>query len=155
MFVNLSGTGVQASDIGRATLLCGQRRAGGLASLFHLTLLQSQSTASLTPVPVRALKGRTLLSLTLPPFSPSTILRTKPSLIRTTSTQSSRSCLLARTRRGTPSVSPFCKMLSSTSLHSSSLPCSSTASWPLLRCSMSPSPTSVLSMTKTMAWQLL
>ncbi|KAH0357148.1 hypothetical protein KCU81_g362, partial [Aureobasidium melanogenum] len=65
----------------------------------------SQSTASLTPVPVRALRGRTLLSLTLPPFSPSIILRTKPSLMRTTSTQSSRSCLLARTRRGTPSSS--------------------------------------------------
>src|SRR5215469_5170232 len=61
---------------------------GGRLSLFHLTLLHNHSTASSTPVPVKALQGNTRLSLTLPPFSPSKTFLTKPSLILTTSTQS-------------------------------------------------------------------
>src|SRR6187402_1437289 len=95
---------------------------GGLPSLFHLTLLLTHSTASLTPVPVNALTGSTLEPLIPAPFSPSKTFFTSPSLILTTSTQSSRSCLLANTNNGTPSVSECCSTSSSTNLHSSNRP---------------------------------
>ena len=154
------------------------RQTGGRASLFHFILLRNHSTASCTPVPVKALQGNTLLSLTLPPFSPSNTLRTNPSFILTTSTQSSLSCLLAKTSSGTPSASSLCSTSSSTSRHSSSLPssisvvasllllASSAALSPELSllllllarpasCAISASPTSVLSITNTIAWQEL
>src|SRR6266536_4639967 len=114
---------------------------GGLPSLFHFTLLLTHSTASLTPVPVSALIGNTLESLILAPFSPSKTFLTNPSLILTTSTQSSLSCLFAKTNNGTPSVSLCVKTSSNTNLHSSNLP--------LLSCSKFPSPISVLSIMKT------
>lgn len=119
---------------------------GGRLSLFHLTLDLIQSIASLTPVPVRADTGSTRESRMPPDFSPSKTRLTNPSLIRTTSTQSSRSCLLARINSGTPSASEFCSTSSSTARHSSRRP--------LFSCSRSPSPISVLSMINTIAWQL-
>ena len=77
---------------------------GPLPSRFHLTRVLTHSTASLTPSPLNALTGSTLESLTPPPFSPSNTRRTSPSFMRTVSTQSSRSCLLARIRMGMPDV---------------------------------------------------
>jgi len=125
---------------------------GGLASLLNAILLHSHSTASCTPVPVSALHGSTLLSLTFPPFSPSNTLLTKPSLILTTSTQSSRSCLFASINIGTPLASSFANTLSKTNLHSSSRPISSmlAALFALMSASVA-LPTSLLSITKTMA----
>lgn len=132
------------------------RITGGLASLLKAILLHNHSTASCTPVPVSALQGNTRLSLILPPFSPSNTLRTNPSLILTTSTQSSLSCLFARISIGTPLASSFANTLSKTSLHSSSLPISSLlAALLALRSASVAFPTSLLSITKTMAWQLL
>ncbi|CBF89092.1 uncharacterized protein ANIA_10107 [Aspergillus nidulans FGSC A4] len=58
--------------------------------------------------------GKTRLSRTTPPVSPSNTFRTNPSLIRTTSTESSRSCLLASTRIGTPATSALRSTDSST-----------------------------------------
>lgn len=129
---------------------------GGLASLLKAIRLHNHSTASCTPVPVRALHGNTLLSLTFPPFSPSKTRLTKPSFILTTSTQSSRSCLFASISIGTPLASSFCNTLSSTSLHSSRRPTSSfmAASW-AERSARVALPTSLLSITNTMAWQLV
>lgn len=128
------------------------RISGGLASLLNAILLHNHSTASWTPVPVSALQGSTLLSLTLPPFSPSKTLLTNPSLILTTSTQSSRSCLFASINIGTPLASSFCSTLSRTSLHSSSRPMSSfMAASCAERSARVALPTSLLSMTKTMA----
>lgn len=123
---------------------------GGLASLLNAILLHNHSTASCTPVPVSALQGNTLLSLTLPPFSPSNTLLTNPSLILTTSTQSSRSCLFASIKMGTPLASSFARTLSSTSLHSSKRPISSFVAV-LDRSASVALPTSLLSMTNTMA----
>src|ERR1700761_5996065 len=100
---------------------------GGLCSLFHLTRLPNHSTASSSPVPVRALQGSTLLSRTLAPFSPSNTLLTNPSFILTTSTQSSLSCLLAKTNNGTPSASACWRTSSNTSLHSFNRPSSSSS----------------------------
>ena len=132
------------------------RMTGGLASLLKAILLHSHSTASCTPVPVKALHGSTLLSLTFPPLSPSNTLLTKPSLILTTSTQSSRSCLLANINIGTPLASSFASTLSKTSLHSSNRPMSSLLAALLALISASVAlPTSLLSITKTIAWQLL
>lgn len=125
---------------------------GGLLSLFHLTLDLTQSTASCTPVPVSADTGSTRESRIPPAFSPSNTRLTSPSLMRTTSTQSSRSCLLARISSGTPSASEFCSTSSSTKRHSSRRPEVSFVG--LLSKSRMPSPMSVLSMMKTMAWQL-
>jgi hypothetical protein len=130
------------------------RMTGGRDSLLNAIRVHNHSTASCTPAPVSALHGKTLLSLTFPPFSPSNTRLTNPSLMRTTSTQSSRSCLFARTNIGTPLVSSFCSTLSSTSLHSSRRPTSSFCA--SLESSASVAlPTSLLSMTKTIAWQLL
>ena len=98
------------------------RITGGLPSRFHLTLLRTHSTASRTPVPFNALTGSTRLSRTPPPFSPSKTGLTSPSLIRTVSTQSSRSCLFAKTRMGTPTVDEDASTDSSTSLHSARRP---------------------------------
>jgi len=125
---------------------------GGLASLLNAILLHNHSTASCTPVPVSALQGSTLLSLTFPPFSPSNTLLTKPSLILTTSTQSSRSCLFASINIGTPLASSFASTLSKTNLHSSNRPISSmlAALFALMSASVA-LPTSLLSITKTMA----
>jgi hypothetical protein len=132
------------------------RITGGLASLLKAIRLHSHSTASCTPVPDNALHGNTLLSRTFPPFSPSNTLLTKPSLIRTTSTQSSLSCLFASTNIGTPLVSSFSSTCSSTKRHSSKRPMSSGRVVSVLERSASVAlPTSLLSMTKTMAWQLL
>ena len=98
------------------------RITGGLPSRFHLTRLRIHSTASRTPVPFNALTGSTRLSRTPPPFSPSKTGRTSPSLIRTVSTQSSRSCLLAKTRMGTPTMDEDASTDSSTNLHSARRP---------------------------------
>ena len=78
---------------------------GGRPSLFHTTRLLTHSTASFTPDPRSALTGSTRLSRIMPPFSPSKTFLTKPSLILTTSSESSRSCLFARTSIGIPAVS--------------------------------------------------
>ena len=131
------------------------RIIGGLLSLFPIILVTNHSTASLTPVPVNALHGKTLLSLTFAPFPPSNTLLTNPSLMRTTSTQSSRSCLFASTKTGTPDVSSLPRIASRTSLHSSSRPLSSAVT-PDADISASVAlPTSLLSITKTIAWQLV
>jgi len=134
------------------------RKAGGRPSLFHFTLLLTHSTASSTPVPLNALTGNTLLSRILAPFSPSNTLFTKPSLILTTSTQSSRSCLFANTNNGTPSVSLCCNTSSRTNLHSSSLLLISFALSVVGECTGDedadgnmPSPISVESIMNTMA----
>lgn len=143
------------------------RITGGLPSLFHRTLLRIHSIASSTPLPFNALTGNTRLSLTPAPLSPSNTRRTNPSLMRTVSTQSSRSCLLASTRIGTPPAASAARTVSSTSLHSARRPSGGGAGEGLMMLLLSssspvvgfrffslPSPTSALSITNTMAWQL-
>ena len=98
------------------------RITGPLPSLFHLTRLPTHSTASLTPSPLNALTGKTRLSRTPPPLSPSNTLLTSPSLIRTVSTQSSRSCLFASTSSGIDAVLGCASTASSVCLHSSKRP---------------------------------
>ena len=98
------------------------RITGGRPSLFHLTWLCAHSTAACTPDLSSALTGSTRLSRTPVPVSPSKTFRTNPSLIRTTSTQYSRSCLLANTKIGTPATSALWRTDSSTCRHSSRRP---------------------------------